>query len=232
VIFRHLPGRVSLSPSSVLRSHRRFAGAGYVTYVLNVVPQLVIPLLLINALGPARGAVFFISVQIVTLQNSIILAVGNSMYAESERSPRTRRDVVRRGGVTMAILCVVSMVVMLVLAPYFLAVFGSHYADQGTTTLRVLSACTLLFAFNYWSAMRLRIAQHLRAMIFVQLACTVTVLVLAFVAAPHGTVWVAAAWGAGQLVGGVLGYVVSVTVAPVTDAVDPDGELQRAGRLS
>ena len=110
------------------------------------------------------------------------------------------------------------VVVVQVLAPYFLQIFGDHYVEEGTTTLRVLALSALAFGFNYWSAMRLRMAHHLTAMMTVQLSCTVLVLVGAYLAAPHGTVWVAVAWGAGQLVGGTIGYIVSRTVAPVRDA--------------
>jgi O-antigen/teichoic acid export membrane protein len=221
VIFRHTPGRRTLRPSRQLIDARRFAGAGYVTYVLNVVPQLVLPLLIINALGAAAGAVFFISSQIITLQNAVILAVGNSMYAESEREPHRRVGIVRRGGITLGVVAVAGTAVVVVMAPYFLRIFGSHYATEGTTTLRVLSLCILAVAFNYWSAMRLRISHHLKAMIGVQLTCTALILGLAAVAAPHGTVWVALAWGAGQLIGGIVGYVVSRTVAPLKNAPEP-----------
>lgn len=223
LVFRHVPGRRSLTPSRQLMAARRFAGAGYTTYVLNVVPQLVIPLLIINRLGAARGAVFFLSTQIVTLQNAVILAVGNAMYAESERTPHRRRSVVRRGGLTMAAVAVGGVAVVLVMAPYFLRIFGTHYAEEGADTLRVLSLCVLAVGLNYWSAMRLRIAHHLRAMIAVQLTCTVATLTLAAIATPHGTVWVALAWGGGQLTGGIVGYVVSRTLAPLHDELAVPG---------
>ena len=51
------------------------------------------------------------------------------------------------------------------LAPYFLQIFGPHYVEQGTWTLRVLSFATVAAAFNYWGAIRLRLASHLPAMI-------------------------------------------------------------------
>lgn len=216
VVFRHLPGSRRPSPSPQLRSARGFAGAGYATYVLNVIPQMVLPLVVINALGAAEGAVFFLSAQIITLQNAVILAVGNSMYAESERTPHRRVAVVRRGGLTLAVVAVLGAVVVVAAAPLFLSIFGPAYVEEGTVTLRVMSACVLALAFNYWSAMRLRIAHHPRAMVGVQLVATVAVLGLAAVAAPHGTVWVALAWGAGQLVGGAVGYAVSRSV--VVDA--------------
>ncbi len=217
MILRHVPGRRSLTPSRELLASRRFAGAGYLTYVLTVLPLLVFPLLVINALGSAKGASYFISFQVVTLQHALILAVVNATYAESERAVHGRRRVVRKGGITLMTCAAASTAVMVVLAPYLLQVFGDHYVAGGTATLRVLSLATIAAAFNYWSAIRLRLSAHLRAMISVQLASTAVMLVLAGVLAPLGTVWIGVAWGIGHLVGGIAGYVASVTVARFRD---------------
>ena len=219
VIFRHVPGRRSLSPSRELLDARRFAGAGYVTYVLTVLPLLVFPILVINALGSARGASYFISFQIVTLLNAVILAVANATYAESERTTRGRKHVVRKGGLTLITCSLAGAVAMFVAAPYFLAIFGEHYVEQGTWTLRVLAFATVGAAFNYWGAIRLRLSDNLKAMIGVQVLSTVVMLGLAAALVSHGTVWVAAAWGIGHFVGGVAGYVASVTFARFPDDV-------------
>ena len=72
-------------------------------------------------------------------------------------------------------------------------------------------------AFNYWGAIRLRLASHLPVMIGVQVLSTAVMLVLAGALASHGTVWVAAAWGIGHAVGGVAGYLASVTIARFPD---------------
>ena len=131
VIYRHLPGRPSLSPSRTLLDARRFAGAGYVTYVLTVLPLLVFPLLVINALGADDGAAYFISFQIVTLLHAVVLAVANAGYAESERAPHGRRHLVRKSGMTLMVCSLVGAIVMFPLAPYFLQIFGDHYVDRG-----------------------------------------------------------------------------------------------------
>ncbi len=217
VIFRHVPGRRSLTPSKELLAARHFAGAGYVTYVLTVLPLLVFPLLVINALGSAQGASYFISFQVVTLLNAVILAVANATYAESERAAHGRKGVVRKGGMTLMACSVTGAVAMFVLAPYFLQIFGDHYVAEGTWTLRILSLATVGAAFNYWSMIRLRLSSHLRAMIGVQAVSTVVMLALAGLLAQYGTVWVAAAWGIGHFVGGLLGYVVSLTIARFQD---------------
>lgn len=217
VILRRVPGRRSLTPSPELLAARGFAAAGWVTYALTVLPLLVFPLIVINALGPDAGGAYFISFQVVTLLHAVILAVASSAYAEAEKATHDRHRVVRKGGVTLLVCAVAGALAMIVLAPYFLMIFGDHYVDSGTATLRVLSLAAVGAAFNYWSAMRLRLASNLAAMIGVQLVSTTVMLVLAVALAPYGTVWVAAAWGIGHAVGGALGYLVTATVARFPD---------------
>lgn len=226
VILRHLPRPTTLRPSEELRGARGFAGAGYVTVVLALTPQLVLPLLVVNELGAASAAYFFVSIQVVALQNAVVVAVGNAMYAESERHPERRTDIVRRGGLTMVAVCVLSAVAIVLIAPFLLRVFGAQYAAEGTATLRVLALSVIGLGLSYWAAMRLRIAHHPAAMVAAQVVGTTVVLGLSVAAVPRGTVWVAAALGVGYLVGGVVGYLISRFAAPIRDVPgevpDPD----------
>jgi O-antigen/teichoic acid export membrane protein len=217
VILRHLPRITRLRPSEELRNARGFAGAGYATVVLALTPQMVLPLIVVNQLGPATGAFFFVSMQVIGLQNAIIVAVGNSMYAECERHPDQRTAAVRKGGFAMLAVGLVSALAVIAVAPLLLHVFGASYSRAGTDTLRVLSLAVLGLGLSYWSAMRLRVAHRPGAMVAAQVVGTTCVLVLALVAVPHGTVWVAAALGAGYAVGGLAGYVISKVWAPFHD---------------
>jgi O-antigen/teichoic acid export membrane protein len=216
VILRRLPGRRTLRPSAALRGAIRFAGAGYLSHVLYITPQLVFPVLIINARGPADSALFFVGFQVVTLLNHGVYMISNSMYAEVSRAPERVYAIVAKAGRTIAAVSAVGIAALLAAAPLLLHVFGSGYAAGGTETLRVLALGTVGVAVNYWSAVRLRIAHHLRAMVGVQLFTTTLMIVLAALAAPHGIAAVAGAWGIGQLAGGMLGYVVSRTIAPLS----------------
>ena len=226
-ILRHVPGPRRPAPSPELLANRGFAAAGYVTYVLTVLPLLVFPLIVVNALGSAQAGAYFISFQVAALLNAVVLAVANLSYAEVERAPTGRHAVVRRSGALLLGGAVLGCAVMVVLAPYLLAIFGSHYVDEGTATLRVLALACVGAAFNYWGILRLRLAAHLGAMIGVQVISTVVMLVLAIVLAPHGTVWVGAAWGIGHAVGGLLGWIATATFARFADDA-PVRELEPA----
>ena len=215
-ILRYLPDRPSLRPSTAFRRTGRFAGAGYLSHVLYITPQLVFPVLIINAQGAAASAVFFVSFQIVTLLNHGVYTISSSMFAEVSRDSQRLEAIVRKAGRTIAVIAVGGIAILVAAAPILLAVFGPDYSHGGTTTLRILALGTIGVALNYWSAVRLRIAHHLRAMIGVQLFSTVLMIALAAAAAPHGIEYVAGAWGIGQLVGGIVGYVVSRTIAPMS----------------
>lgn len=220
-ILRVLPGRVSLRPSATLLGQRRFAGAGYLASVLDLLPQLVLPLLIINASGPSASAMYFVSFQIVTLLNSGCYAIGSAMYAEGARTPHAVHQTVARAGRVLALAVGAGVLTLLVTSPLLLTIFGPEYADNGVTTLRVLAIGVVGVAFNYWSAIRLRLVQHLRAMVFVQLATTTVMLASAAAVADRGPAWVAGAWGIAQLCGGLVGYLVSRTIAPLHDEPMP-----------
>ncbi|WP_068121947.1 lipopolysaccharide biosynthesis protein, partial [Nocardioides massiliensis] len=209
VISRHLPRSRRMRPSRELRAARGFAGAGYVTVVLALSPQLVLPLLVVNELGSAATAYFFVSIQIVALQNAIVVAVGNAMYAECERHPDRRSQAFRRGGILMGVVCVGSAAAVWVVAPLLLRVFGPEYAAEGTATLRVLSVAVIGLGLSYWGAMRLRVVGRPGAMVGAQVVGTAAVLSLAVAAVPHGTTWVGAALGVGYLVGGLVSCAMS-----------------------
>ena len=196
---------------------RRFAVAGYTAYVLTVVPLLVYPLVVINTLGAAAGGAYFISFQIVTLLNAVVLAVATATYAEAERARTGRRAVVRKGGLTLVACASLGALVMFVLAPLLLRVFGAHYAAEGAWTLRILALATIAAAANYWGAIGLRLSSRFGAMIGVQAVSTAVMLGLGITLAQYGTAWVAAAWGVGHLVGALVGFVVLRTVAPFAD---------------
>lgn len=219
VILRHMPGPRRPRPSPELLANRGFAAAGYVTYVLTVLPLLVFPLVVVNALGSAQAGAYFISFQVAMLLNAVVLAVGNATYAECERATTGRHAFVRRGGLLLVGGGALGCVAMVLLAPYLLAIFGEHYVDEGTSTLRVLALACVGAAFNYWGMLRLRLAAHLPTMIGTQLVSTVVMLVVAISLAERGAVWVAAAWGIGHAVGGVLGYLATATVARFPDEV-------------
>lgn len=212
LLLRTTSGPLRPAPSRELRDHSKFNAAGYVTQILDMLPQLVLPVLVINAQGAAAGAVFFVGFQITTFLNSALYSIGGSMYAEAERSPATEPQIARKGAKVMAATSLAGAAVIALAAPLLLGVFGSHYSDRGALTLQVLAFSGIGVAWNCWSTFRLRFQGQLAAMMLVQTATSTLLLVLALTLAPHGVQYVAASWGVSHLFGGVVGFVVVETI--------------------
>jgi len=205
VIVRRLPRGFRARSSQALRDARHLALAGYLFETLYLVPQLSFPLIVVDALGAEATSRYFVAFQVATLLNALVYVVGHSMFASASRHPETAAGTVRRGGLTILAACAAGVLGLVVLAPYLLLLFGSGYADEGTSTLRLLALGAFGVGLNYWAAMRLRILGRLGTGVVIQLVTTVLMVVAALVVAPYGVGGVAVVWGVGMLLGGVAG---------------------------
>ena len=187
-----------------------FAGAGYATSILDMVPLLVLPLLVLNLRGAAASGVFFVCFQVATLLTAMVLAVAMSMLAEGSRHPERVTAVCRRAARILASTVTAAVLVIIASRHLVLGVFGQTYADRGGGVLVLLALGTFGVAVNYWTLMRLRLARQLVASVVMQAVTCVAIVGIAAVGVHTGLVGVAAAWGLGQLAGGVVGLVAAV----------------------
>lgn len=206
-----LVGLPRSSASPELRSSLGFAGASYVATVLDRLPMMVLPLLVINSLGAAAGGVFFICLQIAALLNSMVFAIGSSSFAEGSRHPERLTTVRSHSARALGVAVGSAAVVVLLLAPLLLRIMGKVYVADGTDVLRVLALGALALAAYHWSEIQLRLAGRLRAMVLMPLATTTLMLVLAWALTPLGIVWTATAWALSLVVGALVGITITRT---------------------
>lgn len=192
-------------PSPQLLASFRFAGAGYAASLIDLMPLLLLPLIVISALGSETAGIYLLAFQVVSLLNAAVFAVGGSMFASASRHPDQISQTLRRSAMLMAGAIVTGALILVVLAPHLLGIFGSAYAEGGTAALRVLALGSLALGAQYWSVIFHRLHRNLRAMIAVPSATALATLALALTWAPHGATSVAAAWGAGYFIGAMVG---------------------------
>lgn len=208
VLTRRLPRprRWARKPSG-LGDLARFAGAGYVTSVLDMIPQMLLPLIVVSTQGAYEGGLFYVAFQVASLLYALVMSVVMSMFAEGTRHPDRADAISHRAGALLAASVTVGVVTMVALGGLLLSIFGSEYVPEASTLLPVLAAAAVPFAFNNWVLTRQRIEHLLRGSVVMQAVTCAAVLGGAVLGARAGVIWVAAAWGLGQLLGGVVGYV-------------------------
>jgi O-antigen/teichoic acid export membrane protein len=199
--------RIPLRPTvsvPIIRETIRFCIGTYLQAALNLVPLLVIPILVLERLGPAVAAAYFMAFQIATVVNSISFSVGESMFAEGAHRQERLRSLAKRSAVIMMAATVPAVLGVVVLAGPALSLFGAEYVEAAQTALVVLALSSFAVAFHAWSSFLLRITAQLTAMILAEAVFAVATTVLVVLAIDGGPAWVAAAWGAGNVIAGLV----------------------------
>jgi O-antigen/teichoic acid export membrane protein len=166
---------------------------------------LLLPVLVSARLGPTQNAYFYTTFMLASSIFFIAPAVGNALFAEGIHHPAHLNRDLRRAVRQVAVLAGPPALVLLIAGPTILGVFGSEYADAGTSLLRILVGVAVIDAVQQLGVAVLRIRHRLRE------AATATWLMLAVAVGatwlllpPEGLEGAGLGWGLGKLTGMVL----------------------------
>ncbi len=180
----------------------RFSAASYLANSLNLLPTLVLPLIVLDRLGPSAAAYYFVAFQISTLLYSAAYAVEQAFLAEGGQvAGQLSAPLLRRSLRVLMALCLPACALIMLAAPGLLLAFGAAYRQHGTLPLIVLAAAAPALAMNNWLQALLRLLGRLRALMLSAAVQAIAICGLAWILAPHGTTAVAAAWPACGLIG-------------------------------
>ncbi|MDH6575133.1 hypothetical protein [Kitasatospora sp. MAP5-34] len=117
----------------------RFAAADYLGMLFSLGPYTVVSLLVLDRLGAAQNAYFSLTWLISYPCYLAALGMGNSLVVEAAHAPERLAEHGRRVLRHTAFLVAVATVVLVVVAPWVLSLFGAQYAQHGTTVLRLMA---------------------------------------------------------------------------------------------
>ncbi len=187
------------SSRQVLLPLLRFSGANYAGNMLNMLPTLVVPLIVLDRLGAETAAYYFVAFQTVTLLYSGAAAVEQALLAEGAHDGAVGRELRRRSLRLVMALCVPAWLVLTVAARWIMLAFGVRYSLHATDALIVLAAAAVPLAFMNWSLTLLRLAGKLRAIVLSNAVYVVAISSVAWILAPRGLTAICAAWPIGAL---------------------------------
>lgn len=185
------------APLRTLRPLLRFSTANYAANVMNLLPNVVVPILVLDRLGKDAAGYYFVSFQIATLLYAAVQAVEGAFLAEGSQAGTDWRKIRRRSRRLAAILFVPGGTLLVVCAHWILLVFPAGYSQHATSSLQLFAVAVVPIAFCNWSWTVLRLASRLRALIVCNAAFMIGICGSAWVLAPHGLTAVAAAWPIG-----------------------------------
>ncbi len=127
--------------------------AQYASLLSTVFLPAIVTLVVIERLGAVANAYYYLPSLITTSLGMVAWSIVRSFIVEASAEPASLRrhaDQALRG---LAVVLIPSIVLGVILAPYYLRVFGTRYAEHGTTLIRMLLVAMLGSAVMvYYSA--------------------------------------------------------------------------------
>jgi O-antigen/teichoic acid export membrane protein len=185
----------------VLKPLLRFSAASYAGNILDMLPSLVVPLIVLDRLGTHAAAYYFVAFQVATLLYSAVSAVVQTFLAEGSHAEEDWQELLKRSRRLLIALCLPACLVLVVAAHWILLAFGPSYSQHGTPSLIILAVATLPIAANNWLWTVLRLSARLRAIVFSSVIYAIAICGLAWFLAPHGLATLTVAWPVGGLLG-------------------------------
>ncbi len=126
-----------------------FAFANYVALVLWGAPTFLLPLLVVNLVGPEATAYFYVAANVASLLAMIPMGVSLSLFAHGSHD---EQDLVRHtlGSARFILLLLVPAILAVwLIGDKLLLLFGRAYSEHATRLLQVLALSALPMAVNF-----------------------------------------------------------------------------------
>jgi O-antigen/teichoic acid export membrane protein len=194
----------------VLKPVIRFSGVNYVGNVLNLVPSLIVPLIVLDRIGAAAAAYYYIAFQLASVLYSAAFSVEQAFLAEGAHMGVIGKSVLVRSLRILLALCLPAFVLVILFGHEVLMLFGANYAHNAESGLIPLTAAALPIAAKHWSLTVLRLSNRLKAIVWGNIVYAVTISGLAWGLAPHGLGALAMAWPIGSSAGALVAGVAAI----------------------
>ncbi len=130
---------------SFVKTSLKFSFGNYVAQILLNFTYLVLPIMILNLLGPEEAAKYYIAYTIGNFLLQVPDAVGMSLFVEGSHGESMRKNVVRAATAIYAVL-IPGVIFIFLFGGWLLAEgFGKDYAES-ITLLRLFALVSLFFA--------------------------------------------------------------------------------------
>jgi len=127
----------------VIKEIANFSAGNYAAEILESLPSLLLPLVIVNILAHEMSAYFYMAWGIALMLFMIPNSINSSLLAEGSYDPvGLRKNVIRAIKVTF-ILLVPAILIVLILGDKLLLLFGSEYSQNALYLLWILAASAI-----------------------------------------------------------------------------------------
>lgn len=173
----------------------RFSFANYIANILSMLPQLILPLMVVNLLGAEKNAFYYIGWSMAGIVFMIPQAASLSLLAEASFDEKYIKSQLMRSLKLIFTLLVLAIVILLLSGDKLLLIFGRDYAENATKLLWVLAGSALPLSLNYLYFTIKRVEKEMKSVIWLNAFIAVATLGIACFLLPRmGIIGAGLAW--------------------------------------
>ena len=173
----------------------RYCAGSYLTSVFHAAPGLVLPILVVNLLGPEQNAYFYIAWTIASLLWAIPAAVSRSLFAEGAHFEDELGANTYRSFRFTFLLLIPAIILLLLLGKWLLLLFGDSYSANGLLLLQILGLSSVLVGINMIYYAILRVLARIMELVIISGFITIGTLVGSYFILPAtGITGISYAW--------------------------------------
>lgn len=183
----------------IIKDMWRYSTGNYFAAISATAPTFVLPLMVVNLLGAAQNAFFYVGWMIATLLFAVPRSVSQSLFAEGSHFEDRLGGNVRRSFSFVFLLLIPLVILLLLLGKWLLLLFGASYSENALTLLRILALSSIPFGVNSLYMSILRVRGRIRELVALHGFIAIAVLVGSYFIMPGtGIVGVSYVWIAVQ----------------------------------
>ena len=208
LLIRHFEYRPRLRVSrNVIRHVLSFSALNYVASLLNVMPVLFIPAIVINARGASEAGYYYVAFQMANLLFAGSFAISASLFSEGSYEDGDLHRLAWRAAKYLGLLAVPAVALLSLGGHWLLLAFGREYSQHAGPALAVFGFAVPAVSLNMWSHVMLRLSKQLWALVWSNVVLVLVVCGLTLLWVHHGLTWVALAYLLGNLAAGIAALV-------------------------
>lgn len=157
-----------------------FSIANYLVNILSTLPASLLPLIILNILGPEENAYFYITFMIANILFIITTNTSASLFAESSFKEQNFSVNLNKAFKQTYTLLVIGIIVVLLFGKNLLLVFGNNYSESGYYLLVLLSLSGLFVPLYSFYVIYLKIKHKIKELLIITFSLCLCILLSSY----------------------------------------------------
>jgi O-antigen/teichoic acid export membrane protein len=180
---------------NLIKDMWQYSGGNYLASLFTAVPATVLPIMVVNLLGPVQNAYFYIAWMMATLLFTIPLSVSQSLFAESSHFEDKLRENIIKSVKFTSLLLVPAVILLVLVGKWLLLAFGQSYSANALHLLWILAISSLPLSITFIYSTILRVTGRVKELIAIWAFIAIAALVVSYLVMPStGIIGIGYAW--------------------------------------